>query len=85
MGKISAQPHTTCGNFTESCKISMMQNRTETANIVGIVVCCVLNLERFILVRVVRENPLDFIFLWIALVPQSFAETGVVFSKYDKY
>ena len=24
--------------------------------------CCVLNLERFILVRVVRENPLDFIF-----------------------
>ena len=47
--------------------------------------CCVLNLERFILARVVRENPLDFIFLRIALVPQSFAETGVVFSKYYKY
>ena len=47
--------------------------------------CCVLNLERFILVRVVRENPLDFIFPRIAFVPQCFPETGVVFSKYDKY
>ena len=47
--------------------------------------CCVLNLERFILVRVVCENPLDFIFLRIALVPQSFAQTGVVCSKYDEY